>query len=267
MSRYYHDVADYYDQDAISFEQRYWSNIVLQKIRQGFREHLYQHDFESVLEIGSGTGIDLLHLGKAYPEKKIYGIDISPQMVAYSRQKLEMERLSNVRVEAGTIETVRDVFGNMKFDLIFVFFGAFNTTENISNIPGQLSDILSENGKVILTFVNKWYLAEILIHLMKLRPGKAFKRIKPIWGGYSNEKFLESKCYSSKQIKKLFENRFTIQAQRGYSILYPAWYRHNWVGKLGPRISHLLWVFDEWINKTIFWSTGEYFLYSFSRRS
>lgn len=37
-SKYYNEVDNYYDEDANDFDMRYWSNPVLQQIRQSFRE-------------------------------------------------------------------------------------------------------------------------------------------------------------------------------------------------------------------------------------
>ena len=37
---YYEEVGNYYDKDAVDFEQRYWKNPVLQRIRQSFREEV-----------------------------------------------------------------------------------------------------------------------------------------------------------------------------------------------------------------------------------
>ena len=39
---YYEEVGNYYDKDAVDFEQRYWKNPVLQRIRQSFREEVKQ---------------------------------------------------------------------------------------------------------------------------------------------------------------------------------------------------------------------------------
>ena len=48
---YYRDVADYYDHEACSYEERYWGNSVAQRIRQSFREEVKTHAFSTALEL------------------------------------------------------------------------------------------------------------------------------------------------------------------------------------------------------------------------
>jgi S-adenosylmethionine-diacylgycerolhomoserine-N-methlytransferase len=43
---------------------------------------------KSILEVGCGTGKNLLHLGRLFPEAQLYGLDLSPHMLARACQKL-----------------------------------------------------------------------------------------------------------------------------------------------------------------------------------
>ena len=65
----------------------------------------------------------------------------------------------------------------------------------------------------------------------------------------------------NKQIQKVFGKNGNIVKRKGYSILYPAWYRDRWTRKLGRRVSRFLWAMDDWLNKTTFWKFGEYTLF------
>ena len=77
ISNYNKQVGDYYDIDSNDFDNRYWNNFILQRIRQDFRENTKILEFNNALEIGCGTGIDLLHFSKIFPKKSFSGIDIS----------------------------------------------------------------------------------------------------------------------------------------------------------------------------------------------
>jgi SAM-dependent methyltransferase len=265
-SSYYRQVSRYYDQDAGDFDSRYWSNSVLQRTRQSFREIVKSHSFYSILEIGSGTGIDICHFARIYPEKRIYGIDISPEMCRIADKKISALKIKNAMVKTGSPEELDSLFPGIKFDMIYVFFGALNTTEDLMSISVHLYNKLNTDGKMILTFVNKWYLMEMLINLIKLRFSKAMRRNKSIWGGYSPKKFLPSKCLSPSEIRRAFAGHFRVTKQRGYSILFPAWYRNHWIKRFGHRISHGLWEADKMLNKTFLRDYGEYALYEFRRR-
>lgn len=261
--KYYQDVADYYDRDARSFEERYWKNAALQRIRQSFREEVKTHAFSNVLEVGCGPGLDLAHFGAIYPDRKIYGIDISPTMVANASRKIQELGLKNVSVKVGTPENVHGLFPDDRFDHIYVFFGALNTVADLHRVAGVLKSRLKPGGTMVLTFVNKWYLVEVLINLLKLRPGRAFRRFRDVWGGYSELHHLESRCFSPWEIKKAFGDDFLLTRRQGYSILYPAWYRTNWIQRLGKKFTDLLWRADRILNRTPAWCLGEYALYSY----
>jgi ubiquinone/menaquinone biosynthesis C-methylase UbiE len=264
---YYQKVADYYDHDACNYEERYWSNPVAQRIRQSFREVVKAHAFKDVLEIGCGTGLDASHFGAIFPEKRIFGIDVSPAMAAHATRKIQELGLQNVQILVGNLESLSGHFPEIQFDHIYVFFGALNTVPNLPHMAGLLRNRLKPNGTMVLTFVNKWYLADMLIHLLKFRFRPAFKRLRKNWGGYSDLHHLDSRCFSHREIKEAFDGRFEITQRRGYSIVYPAWYRAHWIRRLGHRGSNVLWQADRLLNHTPAWSLGEYALYSFRVRN
>jgi S-adenosylmethionine-diacylgycerolhomoserine-N-methlytransferase len=43
----------------------------------------------NILEVGCGTGKNLLHLGRLFPEAQLWGLDLSPHMLARAHQKLQ----------------------------------------------------------------------------------------------------------------------------------------------------------------------------------
>lgn len=260
-NEYYNRVAEYFDIDAADFEERYQENRVLKRLRQSFRCYTEHYPFRNALEVGCGPGIDLTWFGQKYPSRKIFGVDISPGMVKAARKNISLHQLSNVRVETGSVEDIGTLFPGQNFDMIYVYFGALNTVYDLRIAAGHLHRCCSPEAKLILTFVNRFYLADIPLFLMKGLVRRAFERVTNRWRGYSPEKSLNSRCYSSKDIRKNFSHEFRILSQRGYSILYPAWYRHNHLNRFGENLSEKLWRWDKQINRTPFWNTGEYSLY------
>lgn len=264
---YQRNVAEYYDREACSYEERYWGNPVAQRLRQSFREVVKAHSFGSVLEVGCGTGLDLAHFGSIYPEKQVYGIDISPAMVAKASAKIQELRLQNVRVEIGAPENLPELFPGVQFDHIYVFFGALNTVADLHQVARILKGRLKPDGTMVLTFVNKWYLTDMVTGLLKLKIKRAFRRFRRVWGGYSEQNFLESRCFSPGEIRRAFGDDFKVTHRRGYSIVYPAWYRVHWTRRFGQRVCDFLWDTDNILNHTPAWCLGEYALYSFRARS
>jgi len=260
---FYQQVESYYDGDAADFDARYWQNSVLQRIRQDFREEVKRYPFTKMLEIGYGTGLDLIHFGKTHPEVQVAGIDISGGMQEIADQRINAEGLPNVIAAKGSVEDLDNLFPEREFDMIFVFFGALNTVEDLKAAANMLFSKTAPGGRLLLTFVNKHYVAGMLIELLKLRFRAAFSRLQPEWGGYSPSKYLPSRCYSPVEIKRFFKD-FRLVKQKGYSIVHPAWYYHG-LNRLLKKASPLLWKLDACLNTTFLWRFGEYTLFVFQK--
>ncbi|BDS09650.1 class I SAM-dependent methyltransferase [Aureispira anguillae] len=263
-SKYYKEVKAYYDIDSENFESRYWENITLQRIRNSFREESNNYKFQSVLEIGYGPGLDVIYFAEKNPDAEVFGIDISEGMHDWAKKQVALKNIQNVQLAVGSVEDIAQAFDDKKFDHIYVYFGALNTVEQIAEVQGLLKKSLKPDGKMVLTFVNKWYLMAILKPLLKLRFKTSVQRLRKTWGGYSPSKFLASKCYSYSEIKRYF-NEFEIVKKRGYSIFFPAWYE-NRINVKYPKLCNFLWKVDQLLQKTPFWNLGEYSLYVFKNK-
>lgn len=55
---------------------------------------------QRILEVGCGTGKNLLHLGHLFPEARLWGLDLSPHMLARARKKLRGLRARTTLIEA-----------------------------------------------------------------------------------------------------------------------------------------------------------------------
>jgi len=263
---YYSEVGAYYDKDAIDFEKRYWKNGVLQRIRQAFREAVKTQPFQSALEIGFGPGFDLVHFAHIFPESQLYGLDVSAEMVKIAEAKIHEAGCRNARVALGSVEDIAAQFPGKKFDLIYVFFGALNTVENLPQAFIELEKHLETDGRMCLSFVNKWYLMGMLIELLKGKPKRAFARLNRVWGGYSPTAFLASRCFSSGELNAMARKAGLATVQRaGFSIVYPAWYYHQMHKRLPKKVLDGLWRIDGAISKGVFGRFGEYALYEFRR--
>ncbi len=263
MSAFYEQVATYYDGDAADFDARYWKNPLLQRIRQDFREEVKRHAFSNMLEIGYGSGLDLVHFGNTHPDASISGIDISAAMQQLARQRIAEQGLQNVTAGKGSVEDLQAVYPGAQFDMVCVFFGALNTVEDLNRAAGHLWEVTAPGGKMVLSFVNRNYFAGTVIELLKLRFRAAFARYKKEWGGYSPTQHLPGRCYSPSAIRNAF-SRYSLIGKKGYSIVHPAWYYHR-LNKVLRRFSPLLWNADRALNKTFLWSWGEYTLFVFKK--
>jgi SAM-dependent methyltransferase len=258
---YYGKVASYYDQDAASFEARYAHNPVLQRLRGEFRAASEPYARGCLLEIGYGPGFDLVYWAQRRPDATVCGVDVSPAMQALAERNVRAAGLVNARPVVGTVEDVPRLFPGTRFDLVYCYFGALNTTHDLARTAQLIRSVLAPDGAAVLTFVNRWYLVELIYECLRLRWRRACARLRPVWGGYAAAKPLESRCVSPRDIRHSFGGDFERVLRRGYSILYPAWYRRTrWV-RGWPRLCEALWRADGWLNRTPLWSLGEYALY------
>jgi SAM-dependent methyltransferase len=258
---FYARIGQYYDTDAIDYDSRYWSNPVIQEIRQSFREEVRRYRFGTMLEIGCGTGLDLVHFGTVFPQVDIRGIDVSPEMIRISGNRIADAGLTHVQVFTGSVEDCPRLFAGRKFDMIYVFFGALNTAENLPASAAVLKSMLAPGGRMVVTFVNKWYLAGMLIEAARFRFRRSVARLRPVWGGYSPVKYLPSRCYSPAEVRKAFSGIRPV-TRKGYSIVHPAWFYTGINRKLG-RIRKILLLTDKFLNRTPLWRFGEYTLFTF----
>ena len=264
MTDYYRQVGEYFDEDADEYEERYWANTVVQRIRQVFREEVKRCPFHSALEVGCGHGLDLVHFGVIYPDRTFHGIDVSERMIEIARNRVEESGCTNVKATMASVEDAPEILGTGAVDLIYVFFGALNTVEDLNLAAERLYAATAPGGHLVLTFVNRYYLAEVAIGLIKGRWKHAFRRFRPVWGGYNPDRFLASRCVTPREVRRAFGRGGREISRRGFSITYPAWYRNQWLAKL-RRAADWLWELDRWLNHTPAWCAGEYILFVFRK--
>ncbi len=79
----------------------------------------------SVLEIGCGTGRNLIRIARAYPQARCYGLDISEEMLATARQAVAKaglsERITLAQADATSFEP-RVLFGHDEFNRVVVSY-------------------------------------------------------------------------------------------------------------------------------------------------
>lgn len=107
-------------------------------------------DGGTVLEIGCGTGRNLAKLGKVWPECRLYGLDISAEMLKSAASTVAQanmqQRTALARGDAAHFDTAA-LFGRRKFDRIMFSY----TLSMIPDWQGALCqafDILSTQGSI-----------------------------------------------------------------------------------------------------------------------
>src|SRR5271170_4398293 len=107
---------------------------------------------DKVLEIGCGTGRNLVKLARAYPQARLFGFDVSREMLASAAASLASvglsERVALARADATAFEP-EALFGHAHFERVMISYA-------LSMIPpwrgalAQALDVLSPGGSLHL---------------------------------------------------------------------------------------------------------------------
>ena len=155
--------------DSFSKFYDYTLGLLGRKYSEMALERLLVVDGETVLEIGFGTGHCLKWIAKLIGSAgKVYGIDISPEMIKKTKKGLEKEGLAN-RAELCCGDATYLPYNESAFDVVFMSFTleVFDTPE-IPRVLAQIKkalkpggrlgivDMSKENGKSVFLKVYEW---------------------------------------------------------------------------------------------------------------
>jgi len=109
--------------------------------------------FESILEVGCNAGQNLVVIGKRYPGKRLYGIDISARAIKVATTILQSERIDNAVVCVGRADNLRR-FADKSVDVVL-------TDATLMYVgPDKITRAISEMARIArrgLIF-NEWHL-------------------------------------------------------------------------------------------------------------
>lgn len=125
-------------------------------VRQAGLEMLKACPGEKVLEIGFGTGHCLVALAQAVgPTSKVYGIDLSDEMLKLAQENLEKEGLAD-QVELVCGDAMELPYPSSTMDAIFMSFTLelFDTPE-IPNVLAECRRALRPGGRIVVVGMSK----------------------------------------------------------------------------------------------------------------
>jgi ubiquinone/menaquinone biosynthesis C-methylase UbiE len=110
---------------------------------------------DKVLEIGFGRGTALIEISKAVGEKgEVFGIDLTPEMIKISKQRLAKQGILNVRLEEGDARNLP--YKNNYFDVVYISstLELFDTPD-IPVVLKEIKRVLKPEGKLGVVSIPK----------------------------------------------------------------------------------------------------------------
>jgi SAM-dependent methyltransferase len=107
---------------------------------------------DRVLDLGCGTGTDLVHL--AARGVQVTGIDVSARMIDRARAKLDDAGLAlGAELHVGDLRSL-GALGQARFDGIISSFAGLNTMESLGSLAADASRLLVPGGRMIVHVLN-----------------------------------------------------------------------------------------------------------------
>jgi demethylmenaquinone methyltransferase/2-methoxy-6-polyprenyl-1,4-benzoquinol methylase len=148
-------VADMFNRIACRYD--FMNRLLSAGIDRGWRKKainlLKNVPHDHILDVASGTADMAIMAAKRLKPQKITGIDISAEMLALGRKKVEKEGLTNViALQTGDSETIN--FPSHSFDAIMVAFGVRNF-ENLEAGLQEMLRVLKPGGRLVVLEFSK----------------------------------------------------------------------------------------------------------------
>jgi ubiquinone/menaquinone biosynthesis C-methylase UbiE len=102
---------------------------------------------EVVLDLGCGAGLDLYFYAKAVGEKgKVYGLDISEDMVSKAKQNMELVGINNANISVGESDNLP--FNDNFFDVV-ASNGIYNLSPDKEAVMREVYRVLKPGGRTV----------------------------------------------------------------------------------------------------------------------
>ena len=190
---------------------------------------------DSVLEIGCGTGVDACFLGKR--GVRVLACDSSPEMITRTTRRVKQEQLEGlVEAQVLTAEEISSLSKHEPFNGAFSDFGALNCVQHLDRLAASLARLLRPGAKVLLCYMGKVCLWEMVSYLAQAKPGKAFRRFRRggVTARFADGASVRVYYPSLGYIKGSFAPEFRLASIKGVGILVPPSYLETWARKF-PR--------------------------------
>jgi SAM-dependent methyltransferase len=172
-----------------------------------------------LLDVGCGTGTEAIWL--AQRGRTVFAIDSSPQMLeVMSRRAADAAvQISTRMLRAGDLLTLVDDVGDGSFDGAYSSFGALNTEPALEPPMAGLSRLVRPGGRIVLSVMNRWCVAEMAALVVGGRANQAFRRARSSLSVGVGSNFAEVRYPSWRQLSRALHTHFRVVSVQALPLL------------------------------------------------
>jgi len=147
--------------DKMYRRQRYFYDLTRKYYllgRDKLIEKMNAADGENVLEVGCGTGRNLIILARKFPSSRFYGLDASAEMLKTAEAKIDAKNLKNIRLKTALADDFdhRKTFGlENPFDAIYFSYSVSIIPTWKESIENALANLKSGGSIYIVDFYDQ----------------------------------------------------------------------------------------------------------------
>jgi SAM-dependent methyltransferase len=237
----------YFDAVAAEYDRREADNPVMQLMRARSLAML-QSTFpngSTLLDVGCGTGTEACWLSER--GMTVFGVDSSPHMLEVLSRRAAAAglRVSTRLLRAGDLMTLADDLGEGSFDGAYSSFGALNTEPAFEPPVAALSRLVRPGGRIVLSVMNRWCLAEMALLAVGGRPNQALRRTRSSLRVGVGSNLAEVRYPSWRRLRGALHPSFRVLRVQALPLLllpyvWPALASHPRVYKMLSRLDGIL---------------------------
>lgn len=240
----YGDLGTGFDRLAARYDEIVESNPIHAHLRVRSLAWLDEafHPGIHVLEIGCGTGTEAIHLARR--GVRITATDASAAMVAETEARVSREGLlDRVRVLRCSAGALSGRFERGAFDGAYASFGPLNCEPSLTLAVKAVAAVLKPGAPFLTSVVSRPCAVEIGMSGIRLRPGKAFRRLRTgtdvdLYG----EGAVRAQTYSESELRDALAGSFTIERLEGWLVALPPPYMARQWSRAAALHAPLTWI-------------------------
>ena len=185
----------------------------------------------TLLDVGCGTGTEAIWLEQR--GRTVFAVDSSARMLEIvSRRAAAADmRVSTRLLRAGDLLKLVEERGEASFDGAYSSFGALNTEPSLEAPVVALSRLVRPGGRIVLSVMNRWCVAEMALLIAGGRAKQAFRRTRSSLSVGVGANTLEVRYPSWRELRRALRPRFRVVGVQALPLLllpyvWPAFSAH-----------------------------------------